>query len=191
MHASVKSSVERGPVKNQLIGISYEEFQVYGVDSYLLDTIRIKKCSPMPIKKPLNKKSSNLASEFYVASLLFRLGYEASLTLGNTKEIDLMVYDPETKKQITIDVKGLKNKTNFPVPNKPSESENHFFVLVAYKNRFSDVDSTPDVYVIPSKKVKELWTGWSGKPDKKAIRYSVLRNHPEFKGTNGMRLLFQ
>ena len=142
-------------------------------------------------KQPKRRISSNLASEFYVASLLFRLGYEASITLGNTKEIDLMVYDPETRKEITIDVKGLKNTTNWVMPKNPSERDDHFFVLVTFQNKFSDLDTIPEVYTIPSKKVTELWTGWSGKPKVKAIRYSVLRNHPEFKGKNGIKLLFQ
>ena len=35
--------------------------------------------------------NTNLASEFYVASLLFRLGYAVTITLGHTKEIDLIV----------------------------------------------------------------------------------------------------
>ena len=142
-------------------------------------------------KQPKRRISSNLASEFYVASLLFRLGYEASITLGNTKEIDLMVYDPETQKEITIDVKGLKNTTNWVMPKNLSERDAHFFVLVTFKNKFSDLDAIPEVYTIPSKKVTKLWTGWSGNPKVKAIRYSVLRNHPEFKGKNGMKLLFQ
>ncbi len=97
--------------------------------------------------------SSNLASEYYVASLLFRLGYEASITLGKTKEIDLLVYDPETQKQITIDVKGLKNTTNWVMPRKLSERDDHFFVLVTFKNRFDDLDTIPEVYTIPSRKV--------------------------------------
>ena len=56
------------------------------------------------------KKSedTNLASEFYVASQLYRLGYVTVLTLGHTKEIDLVAIHPDGR-TVTIDVKGLKN----------------------------------------------------------------------------------
>ena len=38
----------------------------------------------------MTRRLSNLAAEFYVASLLYRMGYTATLTLGNTKEIILV-----------------------------------------------------------------------------------------------------
>ena len=142
-------------------------------------------------ESPKTRQSSNLAAEYYVASLLFRLGYVATVTFGNTKEIDLMVFDPETKKQITIDVKGLKNTTDWIMPKKPSERPNHFYVLVTFKNKFSDIEETPEVYTLPSKQVKKLWVGWIGREEVKAIKYSDLREHPEFKGKNGMKFLFQ
>ena len=34
---------------------------------------------------------SNLAGEFYIMSRLFLEGYEATLTLGNTKGIDILL----------------------------------------------------------------------------------------------------
>ena len=34
---------------------------------------------------------TNLASEFYVLSVLYRLGMNASLTLGNKKAVDIMI----------------------------------------------------------------------------------------------------
>jgi len=56
-------------------------------------------------------QNTNLASEFYVASQLFRQGYVVTVTLGHTKEIDLIVAHPDGR-TITIDMKGLKNTTN-------------------------------------------------------------------------------
>ena len=52
-------------------------------------------------------QNTNLAAEFFVASQLFRLGYTVTITLGNTKEIDLLVAHPDGR-TVTIDVKGLK-----------------------------------------------------------------------------------
>jgi len=140
---------------------------------------------------PKTRQSSNLAAEYYVASLLFRLGYVVTVTFGNTKEIDLMVYDPETQKTVTIDVKGLKNKTNWIMPKNPSERPDHFYVLVTFKNRFIDLDKIPEVYTLPSEQIRKLWVDWAGKGEQRAIKYRDLREHPEFKGKDGMKLLFQ
>ncbi|MFC1789277.1 hypothetical protein ACFLZE_05135 [Thermodesulfobacteriota bacterium] len=35
------------------------------------------------------KYNTNLAAEFHVLSILHRLGYEATLTLGNKKAVDI------------------------------------------------------------------------------------------------------
>ena len=56
-------------------------------------------------------QNTNLASEFYITYLLFRLGYNVTITLGHTKEIDLIVTDAEGRK-VSIDVTGLVGKTN-------------------------------------------------------------------------------
>jgi len=84
-----------------------------------------------------HRSSSNLAAEFYVASLLYRMGYTATLTLGHTKEIDIMVYDESAKRTVTIDVKGLKNTTNWVMPSerKLSVRPTHFYALVTFKNK--------------------------------------------------------
>jgi hypothetical protein len=142
-------------------------------------------------ESPKTRQSSNLAAEYYVASLLFRLGYVATVTFGNTKEIDLIVLDPETKKTVTLDVKGLKNTTNWIMPRNLLENPNHFYVLVTFKNKISDLNEIPEVYTLPSKQVKKIWVGWIGRDEVKAIKYSDLREHSEFKGKDGMKLLFQ
>ena len=38
--------------------------------------------------------NTNLASEFYVLSMLHRLGSDASLTLGNKKSVDIVKNEP-------------------------------------------------------------------------------------------------
>jgi hypothetical protein len=140
------------------------------------------------------RDSSNLAAEYYIASLLFRLGYVATVTLGNTKEIDLMVYDPRTQDTVTIDVKGLKTTTDWIMPTKlPEKIARHFYVLVTFKNRIKDLDEIPEIYTIPRDQVPNLlehWTRKDGKPIY-GIKYSKIREHPEFKGKEGIKLLFK
>jgi hypothetical protein len=49
---------------------------------------------------------TNLASEFYVLSILYRLGLDANVTLGNKKSVDIsVVLGPG--RAVTIDVKAV------------------------------------------------------------------------------------
>jgi hypothetical protein len=118
--------------------------------------------------------NTNLAAEFYIASQLFRLGYTVTITLGHTKEIDLFVGD-QRGRVIPIDVKGLKNTTNWPVKPKLI-SKTHYFILVCYKNKFNEPSSAPEVFIIPSRKINPLLGKWSGNPNVTAIGYSKIRN---------------
>lgn len=123
---------------------------------------------------PAVDRSSNLAAEFHVASCLLRLGYAVSLTLGNTKEIDLSAHHPYGW-TVTIDSKGLKNTTNWPlVPKRRSRS--HFYVFVAYRNRFQDLDSTPEVFVVPSLEIDSLLAKWAGNPQQTCVDYRRIKD---------------
>ncbi len=134
-----------------------------------------------------NQKSqnTNLAAEFYIASQLFRLGYVVTITLGHTKEIDLIVAHPDGR-TCTIDVKGLKNTTNWPL-NPKLKKKGHFFILVSYLNKFDQVDKMPDVFIVPSLRVGRLLTKWAGRPEVTCVGYNKLRNS-NFK--NAWHLLF-
>lgn len=63
------------------------------------------------------RNSVALAGEFAALSQLAVRGYEASLTLGHTKNVDILVYDPATQKSRQLEV-----KTNFEHRNRHSES---------------------------------------------------------------------
>lgn len=140
---------------------------------------------PKPRKVVHGSQNTNLASEFYVASQLFRRGYSVTITNGHTKEIDLIVSHPDGR-TATIDVKGLKNTTNWPLQPKLKRKD-HFYVLVSYRNRFEDLKSQPDVFVIPSLKVEGLLGHWSGNPRMKAVSYRRVKDS---KYKDGWHLLF-
>jgi len=133
-----------------------------------------------------NSQNTNLAAEFYVASQLFRFGFIVTITLGHTKEIDLIVAHPDGR-TCTIDVKGLKNTTNWPL-NPKLKKKDHFFVLVSYLNKFDQVEETPDVFVVPSLRVDRLLTKWTGRPKVTCVSYRKLKNS-KFK--NAWHLLFK
>lgn len=121
-------------------------------------------------------QTTNLAAEFFVASQLYRQGYIVTITLGHTKEIDLIIAHPDGR-TVTIDVKGLKNKTNWPLKPKLIQRD-HFFVLVSYVNQYHDVTTQPEVYVVLSRKVKSLLGGWSGRPEVTAVGYNRVKDGP-------------
>ena len=57
-----------------------------------------------------NNNQVSLAGEFAVLSQLFFRGFDASLTLGNTKSVDILIHNPKNGKVYKIEV---KTKTGF------------------------------------------------------------------------------
>lgn len=99
--------------------------------------------------------NTNLASEFYVLSMLHRLGSDASLTLGNKKSVDIVVVR-ESGDVITVDVKGLAGTTSWPVDNVKKVDKDHFLVFVSFLGKIADHSVPPEVYVVPSKRLAPL-----------------------------------
>ncbi len=98
----------------------------------------------------MSKYNTNMASEFYVLSMLHRLGVDAALTLGNKKAVDIFIHR-EDGRTVTVDVKGIAGAFDWPadnleLPGKPG----HFIVLVSYNGRIEDPSNLPSVWIIPS-----------------------------------------
>lgn len=99
------------------------------------------------------KYNTNLASEFYVLSMLHRLGVDAALTLGNKKAVDIIIAN-EDKTITTVEVKGLEKAYDWPADNIHIFSEaRHFYVLVSFEGKITDPLFPPSVWIIPSKKL--------------------------------------
>ena len=93
---------------------------------------------------------TNLASEFFVLSSLYRCGMDASLTLGNKKAVDIAVVLEEGK-AVTVDVKGVAGKMDWLLGNTAlHQAANHFIVLVSYEGHFSSASVMPRTWVLPS-----------------------------------------
>lgn len=107
----------------------------------------------------MQNPNTNLAAEFFVASQLYRKGYNVTLTLGHTKEIDLIIPFPDGR-VITIDVKGLKNKTNWPI-NPKLKQKNHYYVFVCYLDKIDDLEVPPEVFIVPSVQINKVLSKWS------------------------------
>ncbi len=98
-------------------------------------------------------QNTNLASEYYVLSMLYRIGADAHLTLGNKKSIDIVV--TKGNSILSIDVKGLLGTTNFPIDNWKKMHKTHFLIFVSFKNEMNNPSALPEVYIVPSSELEK------------------------------------
>ena len=119
--------------------------------------------------------NTNLASEYYVLATLYRLGFDAYITLGNKKGIDIIINLNDVR-QITIDVKGLQGTTLFPLDNVDESlvKPNHYIVFLSFLNKMSDPTVVPEMYVVPCGNLTKLMYR-NPKGNRKGINLSELR----------------
>jgi hypothetical protein len=100
--------------------------------------------------------NTNLASEFYVLSMLHRLGADAALTLGNKKAVDIIVVNANGTTS-TIDVKGLEKRYDWAADNiRLLDKHQHFYVLVSFEGKITDPLAVPSVWIIPSDELEQF-----------------------------------
>ena len=93
-----------------------------------------------------------VSGEYFVAGELSRLGYIASITLRNTRGIDILVSNSIATKQIGIQVKTSQGRKPEWVLNEKAENfyaDHLFYVFVNLKGK----EERPDFYIVPSKVV--------------------------------------
>ena len=130
----------------------------------------------------MKKYNTNLASEYYVLAVLYRMGFDAYITLGNKKSVDIILNLNDIK-QITIDVKGLRGTTLFPLDNVDEQLDkpNHFLIFLSFLNKISEPSILPEIYILPYNKAKDLMYR-NPKGNRKGINLSTLRSEAsEFK----------
>lgn len=98
---------------------------------------------------------TGIASEYLVLSMLYRLGVDAYMTLGNKKSVDIWIKNDDDF-AIEIDVKSVREYDSIPVGNVEAK-DNHYIVFVIYNKKFDfkDVPTLPEFYIVPSKYVVE------------------------------------
>jgi hypothetical protein len=107
--------------------------------------------------------NTNLAAEFYVLSMLHRLGADAGITLGNKKAVDIVV-TRERGVSRTIDVKGVAGKFDWPADNmKVLNKGSHFYVLVSFEGQIDSPAVTPSIWVVPSRQIETFILQYKGR----------------------------
>ncbi len=110
----------------------------------------------------MTKYNTNLASEFYVLSCLHRLGATANLTLGNKKGVDIVVVR-DSGDAVTVEVKGLANKYEWPANNLTTTNpDKHFVALVCYEGHIDEAEMPPPrVWILPFPEVEHFKAHYS------------------------------
>jgi hypothetical protein len=98
----------------------------------------------------LEKTLVGVAGEYFVAGELSRRGYIASITLRNTRGIDIIISNTDATKSISIQVKTNSDGGKSWILNKKSEdyySNNHYYIFVA----LGKDNAPPSFHIVPSK----------------------------------------
>lgn len=77
----------------------------------------------MSPSSPLSTILTGVAGEYFVAAELSRRGYVASLTLRNTKGIDILVSNPDATRSVGIQVKCHRGTKREWVLTKKAEED--------------------------------------------------------------------
>jgi hypothetical protein len=112
---------------------------------------------------------AGVSGEYFVAAELSRRGYICSVTLKNTKGIDILVCNEDATKTLGIQVKTNQINRSEWVLNEKSEKlidENILYVFVNLKS----LNDLPEYYIVPSHIVAhyvstnhKLWLSEKGK----------------------------
>ncbi len=119
------------------------------------------------------------AGEFYVLAALYRRGLDATVTLGTTKSVDIVVRRVG-RPAATVEVKTSADKNlNFMVGKSVIHDDpDHFYVFVYFGSAFTDVEVMPEIYVVPSLEMRALMRTYEKVPQMNAalLKHSRFRN---------------
>lgn len=130
--------------------------------------------SPKPDTN-LTSLLSGVAGEYYVAAELTKLGYIASITLRNTKGVDILCSNADATKSVAIQVKTNRRSGRHWVLNSKCEdyyADNLFYVFVCLNDNLK----SPDYFIVPSKLVanttKTSHVEWLEAPGKNGQKHN-------------------
>jgi hypothetical protein len=98
-----------------------------------------------------------VAGEYFVAAELSHRGYIASITLRNTRGIDIIATNQKATRSVTIQCKTKQvARRTWPlnVKNESFMADGHFYVFVA----FHGVGQRPSYHIVPSRVVAKYVT---------------------------------
>jgi hypothetical protein len=122
----------------------------------------------------LNSVLSGVAGEYLVAGELSRRGCIASITLRNSKGVDILATNEKAERSVAIQVKSRYSKGTAWVLNEKAEeyyAKNLFYAFVSL-----NYGESADFYIVPSRVVaetiKEHNREWLKTPGRKGQRHN-------------------
>jgi hypothetical protein len=101
------------------------------------------------MKKPGgDQQLTGMAGEFLTVGKLFKRGYQASVTFGNAKAIDVLVYNPKSDKSFNVQVKTLRNENCFPM-KKENINPDHIYVFI-FLHAFEEPE---EYFILPGREI--------------------------------------
>ena len=134
----------------------------------------------------LSSVQTGIAGEYFVAAELSRRGLVASITLRNTRGIDILASNADATKSVGIQVKTRQGSRPDWMMNRKAEldlAENLFYVFVCLPTA-----GASDYYIVPrkyvTKYVRESHQTWLATPGRKgqAHRDTNLRHFKDPEG---------
>lgn len=125
-------------------------------------------------KGKLTSGLSGVAGEYLVAGELSRRGYLATITLRNSKGVDVLATNDKATRTAAIQVKTRYSKGTAWVLNEKAEkyhAPNLFYVFVSL-----NYGEAADFYIVPSKDVanfiKKYYRKWLKTPGRKGQKHN-------------------
>ncbi|MEI6481404.1 MAG: hypothetical protein WCO19_03820 [Candidatus Saccharibacteria bacterium] len=125
--------------------------------------------------KTLSPLLGGVAGEYFVAAELSARGYIASITLRNTKGVDILCSNEDASKTIGIQVKTNKSSKRSWVLNQKSEdyfADNLYYIFV----NLNDNNKPPDYFIVSSehvaKHIKKTHREWLDTPGKNGNKHN-------------------
>ena len=131
---------------------------------------------------------TGVAGEYFVAAELSRRGYIASISLRNTRGIDVLATNQAASRSITIQCKTNQSGQKHWMLNEKSEhffATDHYYVFVA----LSAATERPSFHVVPSRTVAKFTADshreWLRTPGRDGRRHvdTPMRKFMDFENT--------
>lgn len=97
----------------------------------------------------MERNSTHLAGEYFVAAELYRRGFSVGMTIGNAKAIDLMAY--KDHRAIAVQVKAIRDKKSAGWPITPDKLDKGAIYVFVNLNG----TASPDYYILTSGEASE------------------------------------
>jgi hypothetical protein len=132
----------------------------------------------------LNSTTVGLSGEFYVLAQLNSRGLIATLTLGHTKGVDVLVKNSKTNKLFQVEVKTTTSKKFSWILNKSAETRKNKDLIYIFVH-LTDLDTMPGFFIVPSIDVANytynshrFWLSGGNRKDTTMRKFDIDPNDP-------------